>query len=148
MAKILWTTAWSFSTIDGLTTNLITNNVSLDDLNGVGPPSGWFLTPLPWFLVLVSICYSSFLLSPDLGLCRVREMYTMRSLISRGDSRVFILKPETRWTTHSALFLLKIVCPTSVEQCKTNNKVNALRQRWVFLKKNRSKNMCTYVEKN
>ena len=56
MAKTLWTSAWSFSTIDGLITNLITNNVSLDYLNEEGPPSGWFLTPLPWFLVVVSIC--------------------------------------------------------------------------------------------
>jgi len=32
---------------DGSIANSIANNVALNDFNGVGPPYGWFLTPLP-----------------------------------------------------------------------------------------------------
>ena len=39
---------------DGSITNSIANNVALNDFNGVGPPYGWFLTPLPWFLIVVN----------------------------------------------------------------------------------------------
>ena len=58
--------------LDGAIANSIADNVSFDDLTGVEPPSGWFLPPLPCFLVVV-IFDSGFFLSSDLGLPRARE---------------------------------------------------------------------------
>ena len=54
MSKICWPPLRCYSNVGGSITTSIANNVSLDDFNEVGPPSGWFLTPLPWFLIVVN----------------------------------------------------------------------------------------------